>query len=177
MALTAVREVTAENRADFERLFAAKGAPHYCWCTPYRLVGNEHLTSEERRDAMLALVDRGVPVGVLGYEGDAPVGWCSIAPRETYAKLARSRTMPRETPEDVPTWTVLCFYVPRPRRGEGLTLALLDGAVRIARERGAAVVEGYPFDTAGISSTHRGHSSVFGAAGFVQDGRRWAIEL
>jgi len=177
MAVTSVRAVSAERWTDFEQLFTARGGPHYCWCAVYRLPGNEHLSSEERREATRALVERGVPIGVLAYDGDQPVGWCSVAPRESYAKLARSRTMPRVTPEDVPTWTVLCFFVPRPHRGEGVTRALLDGAVRVARQRGAAVVEGYPFDTAGISSTHRGHSSVFAEAGFAREGRRWRLEL
>lgn len=172
--VTKVSAVTAESWADFVRLFAARGAPHYCYCTPYRVPGNRHLTSDERRDAMHALVLEGVPVGVLAYDGDEPVGWCSVAPRETYAKLARSRTMPRVTPASTSTWTVLCFFVPRRHRRQGVTRALLEHAVAYARRSGAAVVEGYPFDSAGISSTHRGHSSVFAAAGFARDGRRWS---
>jgi hypothetical protein len=35
---------------------------------------------------------------------------------------------------------------------------------------------GYPFDTMGISSTHRGHSKVFKKAGFRQDGKRWTCQ-
>src|SRR5262249_43817912 len=119
----------------------------------------------------------GTPVGVLAYVGGAPAGWCSIAPRETYVKLARSRTMPRVTEQ--PTWTVLCFFVPRPQRGRGLALALLRGAVAHARARGARVVEGSRHDSAGISATHRGHASLFAAAGFRRDGTgaRWAREF
>ncbi|WP_219974698.1 hypothetical protein, partial [Rubrobacter xylanophilus] len=37
-------------------------------------------------------------------------------------------------------------------------------------------IEAYPFDTAGLSSTHRGHSSLFKKAGFRQDGKRWFLE-
>ena len=64
------------------------------------------------------------------------------------------------------------LFVPRPHRGQGVTNALLEGAVAYAREHGAKVVEGYPFDTMGISSTHRGHARVFRTAGFEQEGRR-----
>jgi GNAT superfamily N-acetyltransferase len=173
MEVTGVRPVSPDTWDDFVRLFTARGGPHHCFCTPYRIAGDAHLTSEQRRTVMAGLVQGGTPVGVLAYDGPQPVGWCSVAPREDYARLARSRTMPRVTPPATATWTVLCFFVPRPRRGTGVTRALLDGAVAYAADCGARVVEGYPFDTAGISATHRGHSTVFAAAGFTRDGPRW----
>jgi GNAT superfamily N-acetyltransferase len=172
-----VRPVTAETWDNFVRLFEAKGSPHYCWCTPFRVAGNPDLTSAQKKQVTRRLVDAATPVGVLAYAGGEPVGWCSIAPRETYVRLEKSRTMPRVTPPATPTWAILCFFVVRARRGQGVTRALLEGAVRYARRQGARVVEAYPFDTAGISSTHRGHSSVFAAAGFEQDGKRWFREL
>jgi len=54
---------------------------------------------------------------------------------------------------------------------------LLQGAIAHARAAGGQVIEGYPFDTAGVSSTHRGHSSLFKAARFEQDGKRWCRSL
>jgi GNAT superfamily N-acetyltransferase len=172
-----VRPVTAETWDDFARLFEARGSPHYCWCTPFRVRGNPDLTSAQKKQVARGLVDASTPIGVLAYAGGEPVGWCSIAPRESYVRLEKSRTMPRVTPPATSTWTILCFFVARPRRGQGITRALLDGAVRYARKQGARVVEGYPFDTGGVSSTHRGHSSAFAAAGFRQDGERWFREL
>ncbi len=169
-----VRPVTKDNWQDFVRLFAAKGAPHYCWCTSYRLPASRDLSNAQKKSAMSELVDNGTPVGVLAYDGDEPIGWCSVAPRETYGRLARSKTMPRETPPETPTWTILCFFVTRSHRERGITRALIDGAVAYAKEQGAELVEGYPFDTAGISSTHRGHSRAFEAARFEQEGSRWA---
>ncbi len=171
-----VRPVGRDNWQDFARLFEARGSPHYCWCTPYRRPSAD-LDRAEKKATMRGHVTRGTPIGVLAYADGEPVGWCSIAPRETYTRLDRSKTMPRRTPETTPTWTVLCFFVARSHRGSGVTLALLEGAVAYARAHGAKVVEGYPFDTAGITSTHRGHSSVFLAAGFRQQGRRWARAL
>jgi GNAT superfamily N-acetyltransferase len=172
-----VRPVTRDTWPDFVRLFEAKGGPHYCFCTPYRLKDAAHLANAQKKARMKKLVDAETPVGVLAYDGDEPVGWCSIAPRETYLRLERSRTMPRATPPGTPTWTVLCFFVARPARQMGVTRALLDGAVKYARAAGARAIEGYPFDTAGISATHRGHSSIFEAARFRRDGKRWSREL
>jgi GNAT superfamily N-acetyltransferase len=168
-----VRPVTKESWDQLVRFFEAKGSPHHCWCTPYRVAGSADLRNAQKKAVLRRLVDGETPVGVLAYDGDEPVGWCSIAPRESYVRLARSRTMPRATPPDMPTWTVLCFFVARARRGQGVAHALLEGAVAYARQRGAQAIEGYPFDTAGISATHRGHSRVFREAGFQQDGTRW----
>lgn len=83
--------------------------------------------------------------------------------------------MPRVDHE--PTWTVLCFFVRRSHRGKGTVRALLDGALRYARSKGARVVEAYPYDTAGITSRHRGHSREFRAAGFRREGKRWAAHV
>lgn len=171
----AVVPVTRDNWSAFVRLFEGKGAPHFCWCTPYRFRDARELDHDEKKGRVQSLVDAQIPIGVLAFDGGEPIGWCSIAPRETYIRLERSRTMPRVTPPATPTWTVLCFFVSRAHRRRGIARALLEGAIAYARERGAEVVEGYPFDTAGISSTHRGHSHVFEAAGFRQDGERWAL--
>jgi GNAT superfamily N-acetyltransferase len=172
-----IRPVTDKNWVDFAALFEGRGGPHYCWCSVHRFAGRHHMNNAEKRASMHRLVKEGVPIGVLAYDGDTPVGWCSIAPRQTYAKLERSRTMPRVTPAEISTWTVLCFFVARSHRGAGITHALLQGAIAYARAQGAKVLEGYPFDSAGISSTHRGHSSVFRHAGFRRKGRRWSLDL
>lgn len=169
-----VLPVTADNWDDFTRLFEAKGGPHYCFCTPYRFARAPDMDKAQKKAAMRKLVAERTPIGVIAYDGSEPIGWCSIAPRETYVRLERSKTMPRETPLETPTWTVLCFFVVRSRRGTGVTRALLDGALSYARKLGAKEVEGYPFDAAGVSSTHRGHSSVFKKAGFQGRGRRWS---
>ena len=177
MPVLEIRPVTTANWENFTRLFEARGSPHYCWCAAYRVSGGDHLGNAEKSKLIHGLVAHEVPIGVLAYDGDVPVGWCSIAPRETYARLGRSRVLPRVTSADTPTWTVLCFFVAGPYRGRGATHALLRGAISYARASGARVVEGYPFDSGGISSTHRGHSSVFRNAGFRRDGRRWFLEL
>jgi len=114
-----------------------------------------------------------MPIGLLVCKDTEPIGWCSVAPRESYARLERSRTMPRVTSSETPTWTVLCFFVARPYRQQHIAKAMLEGAVAYAREHGAEVIEGYPFDTAGITSTHRGHSRMFKALGFQLEGKRW----
>jgi GNAT superfamily N-acetyltransferase len=166
-----VAPVTKRSLAAFEALFSSRGAPHYCWCAVYRAKGNHELSNDARHALMRGLVTKSTPIGVLAYAGKVPIGWCSVAPRESYVKLERSRTMPRVS--DAPTWVVLCFFVVRSARGSGVTRALLDGAIRYARAKGAKLLEAYPYDSANVTATHRGHSRLFRSAGFEQDGRRW----
>jgi GNAT superfamily N-acetyltransferase len=174
---TVVRPVSGATWKDFQRLFESRGSPHYCWCTPYRFADAHLMQRTQKRAAMRQLVSDRTPIGVIAYRGREPVGWCSVAPRESYVKLRRSRTMPRVTDAETSTWTVLCFFVSRAARGAGVSRALLDGAVAYARAKGAEFIEGYPHDTAGISSTHRGHSSLFQRAGFRREGSRWSLTL
>ena len=165
-----IRPVTHENWEAFARFFEAKGSPHYCWCTLHRVCGERKSSNTEKKASMRKLVNAGTPIGLLASKGREPVGWCSVAPRETYVRLERSRAMPRMTSSETPTWTGLCFFVARHCRHQHIANALLEGAVAYARDQGAAVVEGYPLDTAGITATHRGHSRMFKALGFEPRG-------
>lgn len=170
-----VRPVSQAGAAAFEALFSAKGCPGFCWCTPYRFKDAQEMERDEKREAMLGLIDDGTPVGLLAFDGDEPVGWCSVAPRSSYAELARSRTMPTV---DEDAWTILCLFIKRDYRGQGVAHALVAGAVAYAESSGAEVIEAYPWDTAGLSPTgpaaHWGHSTMYEAASFEPDeGRRW----
>jgi GNAT superfamily N-acetyltransferase len=89
-------------------------------------------TNESRMAALDELVRQGTPVGVLAYVDGDPVGWCSIAPRETYAALDRSRALPGV--DDAPVWSVVCFFIDRRVRRQGVTLGLLNAAVEYAQD-------------------------------------------
>jgi len=84
-------------------------------------------TKESRVAALESLVRDGTPIGVLAYLDGEPVGWCSIAPRETYGALERYRALPRL--DDALVWSVVCFFVDRHARRQRVTLGLLKAAV------------------------------------------------
>lgn len=157
-----VRAVTAERWADFERLFEAKGSPKYCWCMAWRASLDEvkHPDPAHRKAAMAARVEAGTPVGLLGYVGDEPVAWCSVAPRATHRHLVSDGS------DDAGIWSITCFFVVRPLRGNGLTRRLLAAAVNQAREHGARIVEAYPVDTDSPSYRFMGFVPLFEAADF-----------
>lgn len=92
---------------------------------------------------MSGIVAAGGEPGLLAYEDDRAVGWVSIAPRDMYGQLMRSRTYGPFEPEEG-VWAIVCFYVdPRSKR-QGVATALMEAAVAHAFERGAKAVEVYP---------------------------------
>jgi len=121
-------------------------------------------------------VASGKPPGLLAYVGGESVGWCALAPRETYRRIENSRTLARV--DDRPVWSVVCFFIARPLRRRGLTVRLLREAARYARARGANILEGYPVEpTSGKTAdafAWTGLASAFRAAGFVEVERRSA---
>ncbi len=65
---------------------------------------------------------------------------------------------------------MVCFFVRRDRRGQGLGLQLLCAAVEYAAGQGAQIVEGYPVEP-GQSYQFMGSPSIFKAAGFHEVAR------
>ena len=89
-------------------------------------------------------VTKSTPGGILAYRDGTVIGWCSIAPRQTYERLNRSRTIPRI--DDQNTWSLVCFYISKQEQGQRLSGELLKAAVEYAVSWGAEVVEAYPVD-------------------------------
>ena len=161
------KPVTASTWKDFEALFEAKGAPSYCWCMAWRPLEDRQKASRiQRKKAMHERVKKRVPIGILAYEAGEPVGWCSVAPRETMLRMSRD-----QDEEESGVWSVVCFYVPRARRGEGLSEKLLEAAVNLAFKRGARVVEGYPVAKGSPSYRFMGYLPLFKGRGFTETGR------
>jgi acetyltransferase (GNAT) family protein len=163
--------VTPERLADLARFSAAHGKFRYCSCMRWRMASADYKRStKERRIAALdTLVEQETPVGVLAYRDGEPVGWVSIAPRETYAALERFKALPRV--DDQPIWSVVCFFIDRYERGQGLTLGLLRAAVAYAIAQGEEIVEGYPVEPGPRLYTYMGSPATFRAAGFQDVGR------
>ncbi|MER8403362.1 GNAT family N-acetyltransferase [Mesorhizobium sp. M0185] len=159
-------EVTQSTRADFENLFEQPGGPKYCWCMAWRnLDRREHVENDEKKRAMMTLIDAGTPVGIVAQIDGRTVGWCSIAPRETYRKLSR-----QQDDSEMGIWSIVCFFVPRALRGGGLASALLDAAIDHAFAKGARTIEAYPVDQASPSYSFMGFRDMFVARGFREIG-------
>jgi GNAT superfamily N-acetyltransferase len=158
--------VTPERLQDLQCFMERHGKFRYCACMRWRMRSTEfsRSTKDDRAGALLGLAREGAPIGVLAYLDEEPVGWCAIAPRESYAALERYRALLRI--DDRPVWSVTCFFVSSRARRAGLTLGLLKAAVDYARSQGAEIVEGYPVEPGPRLYTYMGSPSTFRAAGF-----------
>ena len=166
----ACRGVGSETWGDLVRLFMAPGGPKYCWCMVWRNMppGVSHSDRDAKRTAMESLMRVGTPIGILGYVDGEPVGWCSVAPRDTYRRgLSGSAAAASEG--DV-VWSIACFFVPRRLRGHGATRRLIAAAVKYAREGGASAVEAYPVEPGSPSYRFMGTVPPFLEAGFREVG-------
>ncbi len=168
--------LTPERWVDLEKLFGQHGASGGCWCMWWRLPRSEFMRNcgERNREAFKSIVDSGKVPGILAYVKGQPVGWCAIAPRETFPKLERSRILKRI--DDKPVWSVVCFFIAKAFRRKGVSVKLLKAALKYATEQGAKIVEGYPVEPKkgrtpnGFAYT--GLASAFRKVGFVEAIRR-----
>ncbi len=174
--MLAIYPLTPERWSDFEKLFGPRGACGGCWCMYWRLSRTqyEQQHGELNRRNIKALVDSDNIPGILAYSDGEPVGWCSIAPRDEYPTLARSRIL--KPIDDQPVWSVVCFFTARNHRRKGLTVMLLQAAIEYARVNGARIVEGYPVEPkvgkAPDVFVYTGLYSAFKQAGFTEVLRR-----
>ena len=130
------------------------------------------------REALQALVDSGVVPGILGYRGNSPLVWCSVAPREDFASLERSRTLKRL--DEQPVWSIVCFYIAKSARDAGLMSTAIRAAVEYARQNGALILEAYPSDVHSHRSPgdlYMGNLSAFVKAGFSELETRGAHKI
>ncbi len=155
------KPLTAELWPDFEALFGERGACGGCWCMWFRLKRSEFemQKGEPNKSEMHKLVAAGEVPGILVYAQDCVVGWCSLGPREAFPVLQRSRIL--KPVDDEPVWAIVCFFVRKEFRRQGVSKALLQAAIEYARSRGAKLVEGYP-----VAPKKDTYPDLFGYTGF-----------
>jgi GNAT superfamily N-acetyltransferase len=170
-----VHDCTPDRWPDVVAVLDGPGDPGRCWCQWfYRGARVDRASAEGNREALRSQV-MSRPPGVLGYLDGVPSGWCAVAPRPSYSRLARSRVLagtPADELADPAVWSVTCFVVRKEARRRGLSGPLLAGAVDLARRSGAETVEGYPVDLAGgrapAAGLYPGPLPVFLRAGFTE---------
>jgi GNAT superfamily N-acetyltransferase len=168
--------VTAKRWKDLVSLFGERGACGGCWCMWWRLSRSQfnQQKGEGNKKALKKIVNSGEIPGLLAYSEGEPIGWCSVAPREKFSTLERSRILKRI--DEKPVWSVVCFFIAKPFRRKAVTIKLLKAAVEYAKKHGAKIVEGYPVEPKKGNMpdvfAYTGLASAFRQAGFVEVARR-----
>jgi GNAT superfamily N-acetyltransferase len=161
---------------DFVELFGKRGACGGCWCMYWRLKRSEFNQKKGTgtRKLMNNLVKKGLSPGILAYSGKSAVGWCAVAPRDEYLVLNNSNIL--RPVDDQPVWSIVCFFIHKDYRNQGVSTALLQAAVAFVKQHGGTIVEGYPVEpkkeTIPAVFAYTGLASAFLQAGFKEVARR-----
>ena len=156
-----MKPVDKNTWGDFEALFESRGGPSYCWCMLWRMTKEELKVNNaaNRKKFIQQRVESDTPIGILVYDEDQPIAWCSIAPRETYRRLGGDEQL-----ENV--WSIACFYIKRKFRDQGLMHLLIEEAKKYALKNGASYLEAYPVRPDSPSYKFMGVIKTFEKAGF-----------
>lgn len=171
-----IAPLTHDRWADLEVLFGRKGACEGCWCMYWRLRRKdfEKRKNETNRSDFKTIVEKNREPGLIAYKGNKPIGWCSIAPRQEFNE--RITHSPVFKPiDDKPVWSILCFYVHKDFRKQGVAKQRLEAAIEYARTHGAKTLEAFPIDSASKTSDadiYTGTMDMFQDFNFTEVERR-----
>jgi GNAT superfamily N-acetyltransferase len=168
--------VSKRNWKDFEKLFGEKGACAGCWCMYWRVKSSisENQKGDKNKRAMKKIIYSGTIPGIIAYQNNEPVGWCSVAPREEFPRLENSRIL--KPVDEKLVWSIVCFFIHKNYRKKGLSIALLNAAKKFVKSCGGKILEGYPVepkkDKMPDAFAWTGISAAFQSAGFKEVARR-----
>ena len=169
--------LTNDKWQDFENLFGIKGACGGCWCMFFLLPGKEFYAGkgEILHQSMQKKVcdDQEIP-GLIAYHAGEPAGWIALGPREQYLRLQNSRILKPVDEQSV--WSIVCFFVGKKYRKQGVNLFLIKSAIQYAKDQGIKILEAYPVEPKGDKVpdvfAYTGFLSTFQKAGFIEVVRR-----
>ena len=158
-----LKEMTPRRWEDLEKLFGEKGACGGCWCMWWRIDKGEKwqdVKGAPAKKRLRAMIENGAVRGLIAYDQNEPIGWCTFGKRTDFPRLNRARTLQCEDAGRVAC--VPCFYVKNRYRRQGVSTVLLKAAVRTLAEEGETVIEGYP-----VKPTKPGNKNIPGAFVFT----------
>jgi GNAT superfamily N-acetyltransferase len=168
------KEISSELWPDFEKLFGKNGACGGCWCQWWRLPKGGMLWQETKgaraKRTTKYLVKNDLMTGLLAYDGDLPVAWCSYGPRTDFPRTERMKAYRRDDIAEV--WSLNCFFIDKKYRGTGLARESLKAALKFMQKRRVEIVEAYPVPLTKdgkklpAAFTYTGPLKIFEEAGF-----------
>jgi GNAT superfamily N-acetyltransferase len=117
-----------------------------------------------------AMVEGDSPMGVLARLGATSVGWAACGPRSRYLGDDPSHhplLAERPRTEDETVWLLPCLFVRVGHRGSGVSHALVDAVISLARRHGATALEAWPSSPdSSNTDAFLGREGLFAELGF-----------
>jgi len=166
-----IEPLTTSHWSAFTDLLDQGGPAGRCWCVAPMGIDYRRRPVASNRADLRKVVKQGPPPGILAFRDNLAVGWCRVTPRDAVPALEGSVRTRRV--DEVPVWSISCFYIRKGHRRGGIMTALISAAIDYARDAGAPALEAYPLDgTVSPSATSTGYASTFARAGFSEIARR-----
>jgi GNAT superfamily N-acetyltransferase len=161
--------------SDVETIFGKNGACGGCWCMHWKLKKSlfEQTKGDGNKQLMRASVQNGDEPGIIAYDRGKPIAWCAVEPRSRYTTLTRFRIL--QPVDNLPVWSVVCFFILRPYRRKGISTQTLKAVTTMCAEKGAKIIEGYPTEPkrkVAAAFAWTGLAKSFTTAGFEEVARR-----
>ena len=97
---------------------------------------------QPNRKSLRKLITGNKAHGILAFDDDTPVGWCSFGLRTEFPRTETVKAYHREDIGNV--WSINCFYIEKNYRKSGVSELLLAAAVKAIKKRKGKLIEGYP---------------------------------
>ncbi len=170
------RWASEDTWQDVEFLFGKNGACGGCWCMHWKLKKSlfDRTKGDGNKQLLQGAILSGVEPGIVAYADGSPIAWCAVEPRKNFPTLARSRIL--KPLDDSPVWSVVCFFVLKNFRQKGVSTEMLKAVVKLCRDKGVKIVEGYPVEPKkgkiADAFVWTGLASSYEKAGFTEVARR-----
>ncbi|MBI1938699.1 MAG: GNAT family N-acetyltransferase [Ignavibacteriales bacterium] len=165
------KPLTTKTWNDFEEFFGKNGACGGCWCMWWHLTRSEFNKNkgEGNKKKMKKIAASGNVPGLLFYINKEVIAWCSLAPRENFPTLEKSRILKRV--DDKKVWSLNCFFIKKGFRRNGISLEMLNNVIEYVGKKKGKIIEGYP-----VEPKKENYPSVFAWTGYASSFRKAGFE-
>lgn len=170
-----VKPLDKTTLPDFARLVEKhNGVWGGCWCMAFHIQGREPQPHPPHRVEKERLVRAGSAHAALVYDGATAVGWCQFGPTDELPGIKLQKAY-QEGLTRLPDWRITCFFVDRDYRHKGVAAVALEGAINEIGRLGGGIVESYPEDVEGRTTSgsflYNATLSMFERQGFKRKRR------
>jgi len=139
------KALNKDTWTDLQTLFGPKGACGGCWCMYWRLPHKQYEAhrGQGNKEKLKSLIQNQAHLGVMAFDHDLPIAWCSVSPKTELPRIQTSRLF-KNTSEVKDTWSITCLYIHKDHRGRGMSGTIISTAADYAFDHGAANIEAFP---------------------------------